>query len=137
LALLYGHDSPDFGLRHAPFGFGRSFAFMSPTWKATLAGVFLAGGPEVLTLAATALLGKETLHYFLAKAKRKLFEAIMAKPVSKARYYAGLTVAIVSLVPFYMYGYFPGFMPPDVRIYILAASDLSFVASVFIMGGEF
>ena len=63
---------------------------------------------------------------------------MLVKPVSKPRYYIGLTISVVSLVPFYLYGYLPHLMPAgDARIYILAGSDLSFLVSVFLMGGEF
>jgi hypothetical protein len=105
---------------------------------AVLLTLFVAGGPEVLLLAAVALLGKETLQFFLAKAKRAVREALLVQPVSKTRYYVGLAIAVVSLVPLYLYGYLPGSMPVgEARAYILVAADLSFVASVFVMGGEF
>jgi len=106
--------------------------------SAVLIGGLVAGGPEVLMVLAAALLGKETLHAFLYLAKRALGRALLVTPVSKRRYYAGLTIALVSILPFYLYGYFPQIMPDgDVRIYILASSDLSFVFSIFLMGGEF
>ena len=42
------------------------------------------------------------------------------------------------MLPFYLYGYFPNIMPAGyARIYILAGSDLSFILSIFLMGGEF
>jgi len=106
--------------------------------SAVVVGGLFAGGPEALTLLAAALLGKETLAYFLAKAKRALRDVVLIRPVSKVRYYVGLTIAVVSLVPLYLYGYGPEHMPPgDARIYILAGSDLAFLVSVFLMGGEF
>jgi hypothetical protein len=106
--------------------------------SAVLIGGMVAGGPEVLILLAAALLGKDTLHYYLGKFKRTLRDAVIVKPVSKVRYYIGLTIFLVSVVPFYLYGYFPEIMPPgDTRIYIVAGSDLSFIFSVFLMGGEF
>src|SRR5258707_10006388 len=38
----------------------------------------------------------------------------------------------------YIYAYSPALMPQgDARIYLLAAMDLAFVVSVFLMGGEF
>jgi hypothetical protein len=106
--------------------------------SAVLVGGLVAGGPEVLMVLAAALLGKETLHAFLHQAKRALGRALLVTPVSKARYYAGLTIAVVSILPFYLYGYFPQIMPAgDARIGILAGSDLSFIFSIFLMGGEF
>jgi hypothetical protein len=101
-------------------------------------GVLVAGGPEVLILVAAALLGKDTLHYFIYRAKRLFWDVVLIKPVSRARYYLGLTIFFVRLVPFYLSGYFPEIMPSgQARIWILAGSDLSFIFSVFLMGGEF
>jgi hypothetical protein len=106
--------------------------------SAGLMGVLVAGGPEVLMLAAAALLGKDTLHYFIARAKRLFWAVVTVRPVSKVRYYAGLVLALVSFVPFYIYGYAPDLLPGgQARIVILAGSDLSFIFSVFLMGGEF
>jgi hypothetical protein len=106
--------------------------------SAVLIGSLVAGGPEVLMLLAAALLGKQHLHALLGRARQALGRALLVKPVSRARYYAGLTISLISLLPFYLYGYFPAMMPAgDARIYVLAGSDLSFIFSVFLMGGEF
>ena len=44
----------------------------------------------------------------------------------------------MSWLPAYIYAYAPALTPQgDARIYLLAAMDLSFVVSVFLMGGEF
>ena len=53
---------------------------------------------------AAALLGKNVLRYFIYRAKRLAGAAVMAKPVPKTRYYVGLTIALVSVLPFYLYG---------------------------------
>jgi hypothetical protein len=103
-----------------------------------LAGVLVAGAPEVLCILAVALLGKETFQYFIHRAKSALRRALVDRPASKARYYLGLTIILVSWIPSYVYAYFPGVMPGgDTRIYILAGMDLAFIAAVFLMGGEF
>jgi hypothetical protein len=106
--------------------------------SAVLVGILLAGGPEVLCILAVALLGKETFQYLTHKAKSAFRRAVVDRPASKARYYFGLTIMLVSWLPAYVYAYFPAVMPGgDARIYILAGMDLAFVASVFLMGGEF
>jgi hypothetical protein len=45
------------------------FLGLPTAWAVTVAAGCIAGLPEVLLLAAAALLGKETMHYFLAAAK--------------------------------------------------------------------
>jgi len=105
---------------------------------AVLMTVFVVGGPEVLTIAAVALLGKETLHYFLGKLKQTLWRVVFVQPVSRTRYYVGLTIFMVSIIPLYLAGYVPWILPEgEGRLYILVAGDLSFLGSMFLMGGEF
>ncbi len=63
---------------------------------------------------------------------------VLDRPASRTRYYVGLAIVLVSWLPAYFYAYLPQFMPGgNARIYILAGMDLAFVASVFLMGGEF
>ena len=103
-----------------------------------LAGVLVAGGPEVLSIVAVGLLGRETFQYFAHLAKRVLRRAFIDRPASRARYYIGLAIILLSWIPSYIYAYFPNAMPGgNARIYILAGMDLAFVASVILMGGEF
>ena len=100
--------------------------------------MLVAGGPEALCILAVALLGKETFQYFTYKAKTAFRRAVIDRPASKGRYYFGLTIMLVSWLPAYLYAYFPASLPGgNARIYILAGMDLAFVASVFLMGGEF
>jgi hypothetical protein len=107
------------------------------TQSALLAGALVAGAPEVLCILAVALLGKDTFQYFVHKAKSVLRTAILERPASKPRYYTGLAIILLSWIPAYVYAYAPALMPGGNRITILAAMDLAFVASVFLMGGEF
>lgn len=107
-------------------------------WTAALIGVLIAGGPEVMIVVAAALLGKATMHYFMASAKRMFLQLLLVERASKIRYYSGLTVSLVSFLPLYLYGYFPDLMPPaQARIFILAGADFAFILSIFVMGGEF
>lgn len=119
------------------------FAFLVPLLglstglSAVVIGLLVAGGPEVLGLLAVALLGKDIFQYLRYKAKRA-FGNLFTERVSKERYYFGLTINLISWVPLYLYGYLPTYLPSDnTRIYILIAGDLSFIFSMFIMGGEF
>ena len=105
---------------------------------ALLAGLLVAGAPEVLCILAIALLGKETFQYFTHWAMRALRRAVIDTPASKGRYYVGLAIILVSWLPAYVSAYVPGVMPGgNARLYILAGMDMAFVVSVFLMGGEF
>lgn len=103
---------------------------------AVLAGLLVAGGPEVACILAVALLGKDNFQYFAHLVKRALRRAVGERPASKARYYTGLAIFLASWLPAYAFAYMPAAMPGE-RIYILAAMDLAFVASFVVMGGEF
>src|SRR5262245_4130294 len=111
---------------------------LSTTSAAMLVGVLVAGGPEVMCILAVALLGKDTFNYFMHRAKGMFRQVVIDRPASRTRYYVGLAIMLVSWLPAYVYAYFPASLPSGyTRIYILAGMDLAFVASVFLMGGEF
>jgi hypothetical protein len=113
------------------------FLGLPSEWSVLLTAGLFVGGPETLTLVAVALLGKETLRYFTYKIKKGLWGIVMERPVSKVQYYFGLALFLASVLPLYIYGYLPGLLPEGERTYILVAADLTFIISIFIMGGEF
>ncbi len=84
--------------------------------------LLVAGVPEGLCLTAAALLGGRTTE----------------RSVSRLRYYCGLSAAILNGVPMALYAYVPHLMPGgSTKLLILAGSDLGFLYSVLLMGGEF
>ncbi|MDP2331950.1 MAG: transporter suffix domain-containing protein [Reyranella sp.] len=106
--------------------------------SALIAGALVAGAPEVLMLLAVALLGRQNFDRIVGTAKKFLFTTFFSTPVSRGRYYAGLAICLLSFIPLYVAGYVPSWMPTDNgRIVLLAAADLAFIFSFFIMGGEF
>lgn len=112
------------------------FIGLSAGFAALIAGACLIGIPEVCALIAIALLGKETWNYLVSKLKKHL--PAFPVRVSRFRYYLGLTLNIGSLIPLYIAGYFPDILPPHPgRLYLMIAGDLVFVASFFILGGQF
>jgi hypothetical protein len=113
------------------------FLGLSTRWSTLLGAGLLVGGPEVVTLIAVALLGKDALYYFTARVKQTLWKRVFQTRVSRFQYYVGLVVFMVSIVPLYVYGYLPGVLPESGRVPILASADLLFIVSMFIMGGEF
>lgn len=130
-ALILSFMMPLFALLVPLFG-------LSVAQSAFLMGFLIAGVPDVIFLIAIALLGKDTLQYFIYRMKKTVREAVILKPVSKTRYYVGLTISLLSWLPLYLYGYFPTVLPSgDARIYILIAADISFIVSVFLMGEQF
>jgi hypothetical protein len=108
------------------------------THAAALAGILVAGGPEVLILLAAAVLGRENFDRIVGAAQRFVVTAFFSRPVSKPRYYFGVALSLVTMVPVYLAGYVPMLLPTgEGRIVVLAVADLLFILSIFIMGGEF
>lgn len=106
--------------------------------SALIGGALVAGAPEVLMLLAVALLGRQNFDRIVGAAKQFFFTTFFASPVSRGRYHAGLAISLLSFIPLYVAGYLPSWMPAgNARIAILAAADLAFIFSFFVMGGEF
>jgi hypothetical protein len=111
---------------------------LSTSQTTLVVGLMVGGAPEVLCLVAVALMGKENVSQIVGSVKQFLYRIIFATPASKHRYYAGLTVSIITLLPIYLYGYAPSLLPGDpFKVYILAGSDILFILSILFMGGEF
>lgn len=97
------------------------------------------GGPEVMILAGSVLLGKDGFRYYRNKIFLLFKRKTKPKPVSKIRYYTGLTIWILSVFPLYINAYFSEIMPQQkyAKNAILISADLIFVISFFILGGNF
>ena len=108
-------------------------------WKTVISGALAVGVPEVMILAATAVMGKAGF----AELKRRLgrFMRKYGPPdtVGPVRYRVGLVMFCVPLLvgifgP-YLYDHLPGF---DARpLWWHLGGDLVLVTSVFVLGGDF
>ena len=98
-------------------------------------GLLVAGVPEVLCLAAVALLGRAG---FEAIGGRTLPRSAASVRAEKARYYGALVYCGLNTLPIALYAYAPAAMPGGTaKLVILAATDLGFVLSVLLAGGQF
>ena len=108
-------------------------------WKTTLSGLLLLGIPELFTLAAAAILGKSGFEYL----KGILFGWFrkLAPPdtVSLSRYRIGLAMFLLPLlfgwISIYVSNLIPGFA--DHPMVFAITGDLMFLASLFVLGGDF
>ena len=119
------------------FALGVPFLGLPKAWATLVATALLVGGPEALTLVAVVLLGRENLNWVTARVKKALRHAVLETRVSRTQYYVGLGLSLITILPLYLYGYFPTLLPDTWRIPLIAGADLLFIASMFIMGGEF
>ena len=112
---------------------------LATEWKTILSGLLTVGIPEVFTVAAIALMGKS--GYELIKERIFSFLKKHGPPdrVSPARYRVGLTMFMLPVLFGWLgpYGahHIPGY---ETNRYVVSLiGDLMFVASLFVLGGDF
>ena len=112
---------------------------LAPAAKAAIIGLLTVGGPEILAILGIALLGKEAFEAISSRALSLLSRLAPSGSVSKVRYQIGLVLFLLPIVPTYVMGYAPQFLPDNSpqRLYVNISSDLMFLTSLFVLGGDF
>ena len=108
-------------------------------WKVAIVGVLLVGIPEVFALIAVAVMGNAGYAY-LKKCVMNLFRRYgPPKRVSGIRYRIGLGMFIVPLLIGVLLPYVGDMLllSPERKLQVLISSDLLFVSSLFVLGGQF
>ena len=95
--------------------------------------------PEILDVTAIAILGKPGFEWFKSKIFGFLRRHGPPAEVSRTRYNAGLVLLVLPLVAAWLGPYFAHLIPgyEDHRLVWHVAFDLMFVASFFVLGGDF
>ena len=112
---------------------------VSAEWKATLSGLLLLGIPELLWLAAAAVMGKSGFDYIKSRAFGLAKSNLLPETVSRARYRVGLLMFTAPL----LFGWLAPYaqqLTDTTTIQSLGWSlggDLLLLASLFVLGGEF
>ncbi len=112
---------------------------LSTEWKAVISGLLLVGAPEVLSLVCIALLGKAGFTYLKSRAFALFKRAAPKAKVSRARYRFGLFIwALLAIFGVFIY-YAPDLIPGygEHRVAMNLVADGLFIASFFILGGDF
>lgn len=112
---------------------------LDPASKALFVGLLTFGGPEIFGIAAIALLGKECFDFLHARVFGFLSKLAPSGSVSKTRYMIGLALFLLSYIPSVVYAYLPQIIPDNSpgRLYFSISADLTFIVSLFILGGDF
>ena len=107
--------------------------------KAAIIGLLTVGGPELLGMLAVLCLGKENLIFLKNKILYWLKRLKPAAPVSRNRYRLGLVMFLLPIIPTYIMAYAPQWLPDysPQRLYLNLAADFIFLASLFVLGGDF
>jgi hypothetical protein len=121
------------------FGFLIAKTNLSVVMKTTIIGLLTAGIPEVLILGAAAILGKQNFERIKSKVFALIRRLRPTARVGKTRYFIGLVMFLIPLIPTYVMAYAPQWLPDSSpgRLYVNLAADLIFASSLFILGGDF
>jgi hypothetical protein len=109
------------------------------SWKAVASGFLLIGLPELLTLASIAILGHSGYRYLKRRILTFLKRYGPPQVVGSARYHIGLVLFVLPLLFSFLEPYLGSLIPGHAmnRIVVCVASDLMFVSSLFVLGGDF
>ena len=108
-------------------------------WKAVISGLLALGIPELLWMAAVAVLGKAGFNYL----KGRLFSLFkkVAPPdvVSRTRYRIGLVMFLLPILFGWLVPYAPHLVPGYGvhRFAVNLVGDLLLISSLFVLGGDF
>jgi hypothetical protein len=112
---------------------------LSKAWTAILSGLLMLGLPELLWLAAAAIMGKPGFNYLKGKVFSSLKKYAFPETVSRTRYRLGLAMFLVPL----LYGWLDPYLSPHIpvmaqqRMVLALAGDVLWLASLFVLGGDF
>jgi hypothetical protein len=112
---------------------------LSTEWKTALSGFLLVVGPEVLSVMAIAILGKDGFNFLKGKVFALLRRAAPTAKVSRTRYRAGLAIWVLLFIYGSFVWYAPHLVPgySEHRIALNLSADFLFIASLFVLGGDF
>jgi hypothetical protein len=108
-------------------------------WKAAVSGVLLIGLPELLTVAAIAVLGQSGYRYLKGRLMAALKRYGPPENVGPTRYHIGLVLFVLPLLLGFLEPYLGHLVPglAENRVFFCVACDLLFLSSLFVLGGEF
>jgi hypothetical protein len=107
--------------------------------KTAIAGALAVGIPEIMMVAAAAVMGREGFAALKRRFGRILQKHGPPERVSRARYRVGLLMFALPLLLAWLAPYVGHYLPgyDSHRLVWAIAGDLAFVASLFVLGGEF
>lgn len=110
----------------------------STFWKSFILGVFWISAP-LMKIGSIAILGKSS--YAWINYQIRYFYHKVARPhkITLLRYNLGLIMFILPFLPNYMISFMPNLIPISLttRYIIIIASDIIFLSSLFVLGGDF
>jgi len=112
---------------------------LSAEWKAGISGLLLLGIPELFSVVAIGILGREGFEFLKHRALRALRVLRPAQHVGKTRHRVGVAMFVMPLVLGWAAPYARGWIPEIVthQVPLAIGGDIIFVSSLFVLGGSF
>jgi hypothetical protein len=111
-----------------------------PVAVKTVVGGILLFGLEIMIVPAVALMGKQSFDRIVSRAKGVLKTLKPPGNVGRTRYTIGLVMLVVPPLFAWIASYVPSsWLPQDyaARVWVNLALDLTILASLFVLGGDF
>ena len=108
-------------------------------WKATISGALALGIPELFSIIAIAIMGKQGFLHLKEKIAKLLRKYGPPETVSRNRYRLGLAMFIFPLLMAWVLPYAGNLLPfyQQNLVAFSIAGDILFISSIFVLGGEF
>ena len=112
---------------------------LSTEWKAALSGLLLVGIPEIFTLVAIAVMGKDGFNYIKGKVFAFFKRHALPREVSRTRYRIGLVLFLLPLLFGWLAPYGTELIPgyESHRLAVNLGGDFLLILGLFVLGGEF
>jgi len=109
-----------------------------PYLKQIIVGVFWLSAPA-MKIASVAILGKPSYLFIKAKFRHHFVRLVKPYHASRIRYNIGLFLFCLPVIPTYIMAYAPEYFSDDfyLRLILNISFDVVFIASLFVLGGDF
>jgi hypothetical protein len=107
-------------------------------WKGFILAIFWISAP-IMKISSIAILGKSSYEFINYKIHYIYHQVAKPNQVTPLRYNIGLVLFVLPFLPNYMISFMPHLfsMSLTTRYIIIIASDVVFIASLFVLGGDF
>lgn len=112
---------------------------LTDSYKSILSGFLAFGIPEIFMIIAVAVMGKQGFEFIKEKVFKYLKRFAPADEVSLTRYRLGLFMFSLPIIIGFLRPYLSHYLPflKDLPIWWFLISDMLFVSSFFVLGGDF
>jgi len=106
--------------------------------KTAISGILFFGF-EIMAVPAVAVMGKENFDRIMSRVKGWMGSLKPAGNIGKVQHCIGITMFLLPIIPTYIMSYAPHWLPDNSpwRLWVSIVSDAVFLASLFVLGGDF